>query len=344
MLICIVCVFHANILKFLPDFKGRDDLKAVICADVLLGSVCIENLGGARLQKWMTARNEKFAELIDRATQNNVSYVLLVGDLLGQNRVPESVIDTFFKAVQTETRIHVIALLSDDALERLNYRSDIPRNLHLISKTKRLDYSDDNISVSNVNAETLVQFSNKMQFVIKRDDSGKYIISVLEKEIVVPSFEPISFDDARDKTFGFGVLSSSGSFESVDFSNYRFRDISITLFSTDDKAEFIRKIEKALKSIERSSFLRVTFLGRTAFGFSIDTDAVNAYICKRVFYAEVYDNTVMDISEEDFVTDISLRSEFVRLALADETLSESERSRVICCGWNVLNGKEVSAE
>ena len=64
----------------------------------------------------------------------------------------------------------------------------------------------------------------------------------------------------------------------------------------------------------------------------------------RIFFAKVYDNTVMDIDEESFETDISLRSEFVRLALQDGSLSESERSRLISLGWNALSGKEVSAE
>ena len=59
---------------------------------------------------------------------------------------------------------------------------------------------------------------------------------------------------------------------------------------------------------------------------------------------EAADVTGMDIDEETFENDISLRSEFVRLALQDDSLSESERNRLISCGWNVLNGKEVSAE
>ena len=46
-----------------------------------------------------------------------------------------------------------------------------------------------------------------------------------------------------------------------------------------------------------------------------------------------------DIDEEAFENDISLRSEFVRLALQDDSLSESERNRLISCGWNALNNR-----
>ena len=57
---------------------------------------------------------------------------------------------------------------------------------------------------------------------------------------------------------------------------------------------------------------------------------------------EVFDNTVMDIDTDAFETDISLRSEFVRLAMQDESLSESERNRLISCGWSTLGGKGAS--
>ena len=53
-------------------------------------------------------------------------------------------------------------------------------------------------------------------------------------------------------------------------------------------------------------------------------------------------NPLVSIDAEEFETDISLRSEFVRLALNDNTLSDAERSRLICRGWNALGGKAVS--
>ena len=92
------------------------------------------------------------------------------------------------------------------------------------------------------------------------------------------------------------------------------------------------------------TFLRVTISGRSAFGLTLDSSALKTQLQGRVFFAEVYDNSIMDIDEEAFENDISLRSEFVRLALQDDSLSESERSRLISCGWNALNGREMSAE
>jgi hypothetical protein len=52
----------------------------------------------------------------------------------------------------------------------------------------------------------------------------------------------------------------------------------------------------------------------------------------------------MEVDRNALENDISLQSEFVRLVLQDESLSETERSRLISCGWNALNGKEVAGK
>ena len=37
-----------------------------------------------------------------------------------------------------------------------------------------------------------------------------------------------------------------------------------------------------------------------------------------------------------------LYAEFVRQASGDDSLSETEKTRILRCGWNVLNGKELA--
>jgi hypothetical protein len=80
------------------------------------------------------------------------------------------------------------------------------------------------------------------------------------------------------------------------------------------------------------------------FGTVVNTFALERMLEQRVFSAEVFDHSMMDIDMTEFENDISLSSEFVRLAMQDDTLSESERNRMISYGWQALRGKEVSAE
>ena len=90
--------------------------------------------------------------------------------------------------------------------------------------------------------------------------------------------------------------------------------------------------------------MRVEIRGRAAFALPIPISEIREKLESRVLFARVVDDTIMDVNEAEFENDISLRSEFVRLALRDESLSETERNRLIRYGWNALCGKEVSVE
>ena len=248
----------------------------LLCSDVCLGAMSTEKLDIKQSQKWQAARNAKFTDLIDKAAQNNATYVALFGRLFGQERVTESVIDTLFQAVR----------------------------------------ENEGITVQN--------------------------------GAVIPSFEPTGFENAQDNKFGFGILEWTedqlGQYQLKVGSKYAYKAIELKIQPEDDQEEILRKISNAVRKIDIDTFLRITITGRSAFGLTMNSDALKNQLQGRIFFVEVYDNTVMDIDEEAFETDISLRSEFVRLALQDSSLSESERNRLISLGWNALSGREVSAE
>ena len=120
---------------------------------------------------------------------------------------------------------------------------------------------------------------------------------------------------------------------------FAFETVEVKLLPTDSEKEILRKINRAINTLDRDSFLRIRLVGRSAFGLTINADALAEQLQSKLFFAEVFDSTVMDIDTDAFETDISLRSEFVRLAMQDESLSESERNRLISCGWSALGGK-----
>ena len=174
------------------------------------------------------------------------------------------------------------------------------------------------------------------------------MISGLGEDREIPAFEPLGFEDAQAQTFGYGVLdwsdASLGQYLLQKNQSFAYQYVELRLLPEENQEDILRKINHAIKALDCNTFLRVAITGRSAFGLMIHVDALEKQLQKHVFFAEVYDNTVMDIDEEAFENDISLRSEFVRLALQDDSLSETERSRLISCGWNALNGREVSAE
>ena len=52
-------------------------MKLLLCANVRLWDTGIEDMDVAGFHKWQTERIKKFEDLIDKAAQNNVSYVFL---------------------------------------------------------------------------------------------------------------------------------------------------------------------------------------------------------------------------------------------------------------------------
>ena len=323
-------------------------MKLLLCADIRLGAICAENLDVKLSRKWQNARTEKFVDLMDKAVQNHVRYVFLYGQLFGREKIPESVVDQLFTAVKMDKHIQVVAFLTGDVYNRINYRSDLPENLHLICTQTPDSYLDDDIALRIEKGVTNLQLGDHPSLLIKKTFTDSFILAGLEREETIPSFEPVGFEDAQGKTFGFSILEwdeeKVGPCTTVRNQTYGFREVELKILAGDGEKEILRKINKAIKDVPADTFLRITMAGNSAFGLVLNGTALEAQLRGKIFFVEVHDNTIMDIDEETFENDISLRSEFVRLALQDDSLSESERNRLISCGWNVLNGKEVSAE
>ena len=329
-----------------PAFSGLH--RMLLCADVRLGAECVERLNPEQSHKWQTARNESFADMIGQAARFGNAPVALFGRIFGQERVPESVIDMLFQIVGGNPAVSVVAFLNGHEYERISYRSEIPGNLHLLHAQGQDSYRDDSISVSVGGDAVTLLAGNGEAVTVTQDHAGKYLLSGVPGAGGVPSFEPVGFEDAQSAQFGLGILKwekdRPAAYEIVSRPGFAFKALELKIMPVDDPKEFRQKISEAARPIRYDTFLRVTVTGRCAFGLTLSGDGLKSLLQNRIFFAEVYDNTVMDIDEEAFETDISLRSEFVRLALQDETLSESERSRIISYGWKALGGGEVSAE
>lgn len=333
-------------------------MKMLLCADMRLGALCAESLDIDQAHRWQAARSEAFAGRIDLALQKHAGYLALFGRLFGQERVSESLIDAMFETLREEPEVQVLAFLSADEYRRLSYRNDIPPQMHLIcvepdaEKLYAGDYLDDAIAIRAAQGCIELQLGEHDALTIQTGEEGVYSIRGLGTgsagPCVIPALEPAGFEEAQTLSFGYGILEwteeQPGTYRCVSGQKYAFETLEVKILPEDDEQEILRKIDQPVRKLDRDTFLRLTLFGRSAFGLTINSDALQSRLQNRVFFARVYDNTVMDIDEAAFENDISLRSEFVRLALQDDTLSESERSRLISCGWNALGGEGVREE
>ena len=59
------------------------------------------------------------------------------------------------------------------------------------------------------------------------------------------------------------------------------------------------------------------------------------------YYFEVKDTSRPFIDPESYKNDKSLKGEFVRTVMSDESLDETEKGKIIVCGINALMGEEL---
>ena len=98
-------------------------------------------------------------------------------------------------------------------------------------------------------------------------------------------------------------------------------------------------IEKVTKELDKSSLLKVVLKGRRKPDFDIDKIGLTTLLEERFFFAKVYDKTQLDVDLNDYALDKSVRGEFVR-AVWQSNMSLEEKTRVIMCGINALNGED----
>lgn len=321
-------------------------MKMLLTDHARIGSYCSEQLSVAQSHAWHQARLKRIRELAELAVKLDAGYLALTGKLLGNTRISESLIDSVFSLAAGKPNLHFMFFLTDSEFRRLSYRKDYPDNLHLIRLRSKDDYIDEQIALRISDDTIELQLGDHPSVLVHCRKMGDSVIEVNEKVFSIPCFEPLGFDNAARQ--GFGILSLEWDdntipiIRQIPMQHYAFREAKLELSPAETQREILQKLRQSAAKLERNTFLRLTICGRTAFGITMDAAAMKQELEKQVFFAQVFDTTEMDIDAESFETDISLSSEFVRLALSDDTLSDAERSRLICRGWNALGGKAVS--
>lgn len=99
-------------------------------------------------------------------------------------------------------------------------------------------------------------------------------------------------------------------------------------------------VGNAVKDVERSACLRIELVSNLSLGTYVNAGDLRSRIGRHFAYVEVVDLCSVDLDVDELDADLSLLAEFVRQVHDDGSLSETEKARIIRCGWSVLNGKE----
>ncbi len=314
-------------------------MKIVLCRDLRLNGICTVSLSAQKAAEWNSARFRKFERLLQSAPKDDVGYMFLFGHLFGSALVSGEYIDTVCNLVGEDTSVKVITCLVEEDSRALSSAAVMPENLHVLYPSISKTYEDEQIRVTL--EEEVVRIEAK-------EENEKFFISLKNFKFDgngdrIPSFEPCGYEDALQDSFGYMItrINEQGIHNDIRSDTiyaYRFLKTMITPFETE--AGIISRIGKMVSSNDEATFVRLVLTGTTGIGVNIDPEKIARELMNFIFYAEVLDESMIDLSRYKPESDISLANEFVRLALNDPSLSKAERSAVIRIGWNALNSRE----
>jgi len=99
------------------------------------------------------------------------------------------------------------------------------------------------------------------------------------------------------------------------------------------------KISLALTDIGEENLIRVNFIGERELELRCDKEFLTNRFSEKFYYFEIKDSSKLLTRVEDYKYDKSLKGEFIRLCLEDNSLSDEEKEKIIHCGLSALAGE-----
>lgn len=331
----------------------------------LIGVIADVYMSAAQDNTWQKARISAFQNACESAVEQKADCILLSGRLFGEVYVTNDVISEVLKIIR-QTSCTVVWKPDAAGLRYLEHNDDCPENLMLLTK-QQMGYRIGNVSIMSFSAidnaasecNILVTDAEGMmsdealRLLAKSAPKLMYIVSdeafyTRDGKTFAPGkaakVEPAGFEDAGASGYymlDFAKGKMTGK-EFVETRVYRFKTIGIPVESEDDQKSVLHKCMKATAGLTDHDFVRLVLTGAVDVETFISTDEIRDTLKNRFFYLEVFNECELKLDEDTYATDISLKSEFIRIVMADDTLSENEKSRIIQCGWNALRGKVLS--
>ena len=147
------------------------------------------------------------------------------------------------------------------------------------------------------------------------------------------------------------VTADSGSYKwdvsFVPFAKRRVSRVQVDLSNSDviDSPQIVRLVRSELESagVTSKDMVRIELSGRVGSGVDIDTEYIRKSIEDGYFHVKVVDGTKPFINYDEFMLDMSLRGEFVRLIKAKQEqglLDADIAAKITRMGIDVLAGEE----
>lgn len=352
-------------------------MKLIHCADIHLDSPMETNLSADKARERKLEIRSTFARMVRTAADEGVEAILIAGDLFDAARVTKSTENYVLDLIASYPMIDFYYLSGNhDKGSALTNAAQLPANLYTFGKvwstyrrgnvaitgaatpdadTLSLNPDDVNILLlhgqerrgAGVAGEDIIhlgRFKNQsIDYAALGHIHEHRVLRLDTRGIAVYSgcLEGRGFDECGTK--GYVLLDIEGGHVShrfVPFATRTLHTVACDVTGFTSALDLEQKMLASVGDIPTKDMVKLILTGTCSADATLDLAHLRGVLAEKFYFAKVKDETRLSINAEDYAHDISLKGEFVRCVMAS-SLSESEKQRVIACGFRALSGEEL---
>lgn len=353
-------------------------MKFIHCSDLHLDSKMEQHLSAAQARERNAECCATFARLVRYAAEQNVTAVLIAGDMFDTERASAQTAGFVLDQIRNTPQVDFLYL-------RGNHDEAVFDGMELPENFKTFDtdwsyhrYEDVVIAGLELNGENWESMYDTLA--LQKEDTN--IVMLHGQESTKPDREQIAlpllrgknidylalghihsyrcekldlgslwcycgclegrgFDECGEK--GFVLLEVEGGAVKptfVSFARRMLREVAVDITGMTAVTEILQALEAASEGISSDSLVKFILTG----SYTLETQKDPAFLKKmlegRFYFLRIKDESRLKIEKETYEHDISLKGEFIRLVMASDK-TEEEKEQIICCGIRALSGEEV---
>ena len=352
-------------------------MKLIHCADIHLDSPMETNLSADKARERKLEIRSTFARMVRAAAEEGVEAILIAGDLFDGARVTKSTENYVLDLIVSHPMIDFYYLAGNhDQGGALANATQLPANLFVFGKLWST-YRRGNIAITGAavaDADTLSLNADDINILLLHGQERRSAGAAGEDIIHLGRFKNKNIDyaalghiheyrsirlDTRGiacysgclegrgfdecGTKGYVLLNIEGgriSHRFVPFATRTLHTVECDVTGVSSSLSLEQKMLATVASVASHDMVKVILMGAVSAEAAVDLAHLRILLAERFYFAKVKDETRLLINADDYAHDISLKGEFVRRVMAS-SLSESEKERVIACGFRALSGEEI---
>ena len=356
-------------------------MKLIHCSDIHLDSKMEHNLSPRQAKERNAEICATFGRLTDYAVREDVTGVLLAGDLFDTGRVSARTADYVLEQIRKAANVTFFYLRGNHDESRDVFAGmEIPGNFKTFGGAWT-SYRLGQVVVTGLelNRENHTEMYEKLRL----DPKDCNIVMLHGQESAQPGEELIALPMLRGKNIRYlalghihshseGRLDDDGTYaycgclegrgfdecgekgfvlldvegdrigtRFVPFAARRLWDVAVEITELTTVSQLQSAMEAASAHIPSDDLVKFTLTG----SYTMETQKDLAFLRKmlegRFYFVKIKDESRLKIDRESYEHDASLKGEFIRMVMASDK-SEEEKDRIICCGIRALSGEEVT--